>query len=343
MTTTPELFDSGLPRRQTDVLADLFTTAGERLKRMVLHPTGRTQGAREFRAGRAAQLNAQVDRVLADLGRHTAAWVGQAVPAAFTAGIQRADQQARDAGVRVEGRGPVGSFALIDRRAVEVFAHDITADLNRAAESMADRAVRLLRDTAQRGLSEQDINTILAGGVIQGQPVQAIRELRESLRAVHGNRVRILDKNGDPMEFRVGYYAQLVARTRTREATVHARHSRLKDLGLDLVAIVGRISRNFCSAFLGQVFSLSGKHGKYPAYSSLPGGGPPFHPQCSKSTRPFVEELAGEKQKEDAEGNDDAQQLLNTEPADAQRRYRDLQLYQQVRQDYATTEKRLFG
>ena len=54
-----------------------------------------------------------------------------------------------------------------------------------------------------------------------------------------------------------------------------ARHERLGELGLDLVAFVGRVSDNFCSAFLGQVFSLSGTSNKYPAYASLPGGGPP--------------------------------------------------------------------
>jgi hypothetical protein len=141
----------------------------------------------------------------------------------------------------------------------------------------------------------------------------------------------------------VGYYAELVARTRTREAQVQARHERLGELGIDLVSIVGRISNSFCTAFLGQVFSLSGTSAKYPAYASLPGGGPPFHPNCSKSTRPYVEALATQAQAEQAETLPDAQQLLGQDVATAQRRYKDLQIRNQVEDRYATTEARLFG
>jgi hypothetical protein len=163
------------------------------------------------------------------------------------------------------------------------------------------------------------------------------------LRAVHGDRVSIIDKNGDPMEFGVGHYADMVARTKTRQATVTARHGRLEELGLDLVSIVGRVSQYFCTAFLGQVFSLSGKSEKYPAYSELPGGGPPFHPNCSKSTRPFVEELADERQMAAAEPLEDAGTLLGMDVSRAQRAFKDLQLHAQVKDRYAMTEKKLFG
>jgi hypothetical protein len=145
------------------------------------------------------------------------------------------------------------------------------------------------------------------------------------------------------MNFDVGYYAEMVARTKTREASVDARHERLSELGLDLVAIVGRISKNFCTAFLGQVFSLSGNSDKYPAYSSLPGGGPPFHPNCSKSTRPFVEELASDKQLDQADGLDDADKLLGMDATQAQRAFKDLQIHAQQKDRYATTASKLFG
>jgi hypothetical protein len=106
---------------------------------------------------------------------------------------------------------------------------------------------------------------------------------------------------------------------------------------------VGLVSTHFCTAFLGQVFSLSGKSDKYPAYSELPGGGPPFHPNCSKSTRPFVEELASPAQLEQAEGLDDADKLLGDDPARAQRKFRDLQIHTQQKDRYSTTAQKLFG
>src|SRR5207248_2252057 len=74
---------------------------------------------------------------------------------------------------------------------------------------------------------------------------------------------------------------------------------------------------------------------KYPAYASLPGGGPPFHPNCSKSTAPFIEALASKEQLDLAAGVDDAEKLLDVkDPAEAQRRFKALQLFQQQEDRY---------
>ena len=344
---TPELFDSGAPRDQTAVLASIFVDAQKRMAAMVLKPTGRTQAAQDFRQARAASQIAQVDQILRQMKLQTASWLSQdaSLVKPVHEARQRADRQAEEAGVRVES-ALSGSFDQVDVRTATVFARQIAEDLagpDGAADRMADRSKRLLRQTAQVGLDESQINRILAGGVVEGKPVETIRRLRDELRAVHGGTVTITDKNGDPREFDVGRYAEMVARTQTRQATVVARHDRLGELGLDLVAIVGRVSQYFCTAFLGQVFSLSGRHPRYPAYASLPGGGPPFHPNCSKSTRPFVEELAEPKQLADAEPLADAKKLLGMDTSRAQRSFKDLQLHAQVKDRYATTEKKLFG
>jgi hypothetical protein len=341
---TPELSPSGVPDDVTKILVGYFADAQDRMRAMVLNPTGRTEGAREFRVARAAAQGTQVDAILRRLKQQTAGWIGsdRAFSQAVRDGIARGERQAAEAGVRVE-ESLVGRFDLVDERTASVFARDAAADLYGAADSMGDRGKRLLRATAQQGLSEADINKILAGGVIAGQPAEAIRALRDELRAVHGGTVRIATKTGGTMEFDVRKYAAMVARTKTRQAVQVARHERLESLGLDLVAIIGRQSPSFCTAFLGQVFSLGGKHPKYPAFSSLPGGGPPFHPNCSKSTRPFVEALAGDRQKADAEILPDAGKLLGMDATKAQRAYKDLQLQAQVKERYADTEQKLFG
>jgi hypothetical protein len=348
----PELSDSGVPQREVDLLIGFYSEAARRLRGIVIKPAGITRASRAFKQARAAVLVAQVDRVLGELGDKSRKWVGANVPKAAAAGVKLADKQAVEAGVRgqkTEGRsqkseGPIqGSFHLINTGTVSVFARDAAADLAKGTGAMGDTAKRVLRATAQMGLSEAEIDRVLAGGVITGQPVLAIRELREELRKVHGEQVSVKTKTGGVMTFDVGAYASLVARTKTRQSQEVARHERLEALDLDLVAIVGRVSKYFCSAFLGQVFSISGKSTKYPSLSSLPGGGPPFHPNCSKSTRPYVEALASPKQEDMAGGIDDAQKLLGDTPAEAQRKYQDLQLLQQVRSNYANTASRLFG
>ena len=339
----PELSDSGAPKSEIDVLVSLFRRAQDKLKSVVLHPPGGTEASRHYRIAWAAQQSRQIDLWLRQLDAASADWIGATLPQVFADGVKRAETQAKEAGVRVQGSGFGGSFALADRRTLEVFAHDIHADLSAASKSIGNRAERLLRATAQQSLSEADIDRILAGGVIEGRPLDTIRTLREELRRVSGDEVAVKTKSGGVMNFEVGYYASMVARTRTRQATVIARHRRLKELGLDLVAIVGRISNNFCTAFLGEVFSLSGRSTKYPALKSLPSGGPPFHPNCTKSTRPFVEELASEKQLDAGETDEDQRKLFNVEPAVAQKRFKELQLKQQAVARYATTARQLFG
>ena len=319
------------------ILARYYTDAARRLRAIVLHPPGRTESSREFRRARASELVDQVSKIVTDLRGKAAGWTGRAMNAAWREGIANADAQIKTAFGRSAEAAIRPSFALVNAAAVKAFA-DSTAqrqtraasgaagDLDRAARSMGERATRLIRDTAQLGLDEAKINAILAGGVIEGTPVATIRQLREELRAVHGEQVEVRTKSGGTMNFDVAYYARMVAVTKTRQATEIGRRGRLAEVGIDLVRIVGRHSNNFCTAFLSQVFSLSGTHPRYPSLDSLPGGGPPFHPNCSKSTAAFVERLATDEQREAAEPDSGSRTLIGMTPTQAQRTYKDLQL-----------------
>jgi hypothetical protein len=246
--------NSGVSERIAAELGGYFSDAAKRLKRIVLKPPGGNENSQAYRAAIAAQQIQQIDRIALGLKIKASGWVGRNIPAAMSAGVKLAHEQAIEAKVKTKDELPEGSFSLIDVGTVRKFAADTLADLHRAADSMADRGKSVLRQTQQQGLSEKEINKILAGGVIEGRPRDTYRALEKELKALHGETVEV---NG--INFDTRYYAELVARTKTRQATVAARHERLEDLGLDLVMIIGRQSGNFCSAFLGQVFSLSGK------------------------------------------------------------------------------------
>jgi hypothetical protein len=332
----PEFSESGVPQSQIDVLTSLYADAAAKLREIVLHPPGKTVNAQQFNSARAAAQLRQIDEILVSLNYAAAGWIGDAVPQAMIDGITRGNQQSRDAGLLPDGSPIQGSFSLIDHGTARIFASEIARDLQKASGSLTANAKSALIATRQHALSESDIDKILAGGAILGTPVQTIRTLREALRAVAGDTITIQGKNG-PIDFEVGYYAGLVARTKTRQATIVSRHDRLSKLGIDLVSIIGRVSKNFCTAYLGEVYSLSGTSSKYPALSSLPGGGPPFHPQCSKSTRAFVEDLADETELANADGGEDQEQMLGIDAAEAQRRFKDLQLFNSVKERYAVS------
>ena len=326
----------GLNDAEIKALTDLYTTAAERIREMVLRPTGKTDPAREWNRGRASQQIEQVDQMLIALGKQSGLWVGEFVPEAMVRGLRTAHKQAKAAGVKLPGGALRGSFALINEGAVEIFAKNIAGHLGNATQRMGDRAKGVIRRTSQLGLDERKIQTILAGGLIEGTPVAAIRQLRGELKAVHGKKIEI---NG--REYEVGYYAEMVARTQTAEASITAQHDRLSELDLDLVKIlVGPNACILCSAFRDQVFSLSGKSDKYPAYDALPNGGLEFHCNCTCAMGAFVEALATAKQLKDAVGPPDVTKLLGTQDekgkwhnksqTDALKIARDLQLRQQI-------------
>jgi hypothetical protein len=323
----PELSNAGIPQSTIEELTRTYTAAAERVAKIVLEP-----GNSPAKIARAHQLSMQIDDALNQLKAYASKWTGNAISGSMAAGIARADQQAVGVGLDIDPVSLRGAFGLIDHGTAIQFARDTAGDLYKAADNMGERAKRLLHATAQKGLDESEINRILAGGAIDGQPRETIRQLRVALEAVHKGTVPITCKDGTVREYETGYYAQMVARTKTRQATTQSRHDRLQSMGLDLVSIIGRVSKNFCTAYLGQVFSLGGKSDKYPALSSLPGGGPPFHPNCTKSTRPFVEALASASEMDHADGIDDG--MLGLTPSQAAYRFRTENLFPKVKENY---------
>jgi hypothetical protein len=279
------------PQQLADKIAQIYQDAAKRLRETVIAPPGSTDSAREFNQARAAQLLNRVNAEVSKLKGQATQLAGEALTDAIKKGTAIGDAQATAAGLRPAGHLS-GDFSVINHDAVRVLAQDTVGDLHKAADSMGKTAASALRRMAATGVTNAQVNDILAGkAVIEGQPAAAIRALRDELQKVHGETVVIQGKNG-PIEFDTGYYAKLVAVTKTREAVVKGTNDRLQQRGIDLVKIVGRNSVHFCTAFLGHVYSLSGTSDKYPALSSLPNGGPPFHPQCSKSTAPFIEGLS---------------------------------------------------
>jgi len=287
----------------------VYEDAAQKLRDLVLNPPGKTASAQMYNqasaASRLAQVQAEIDR----LKKQVSPWTSKALQTAVEKGLKVAKEQlskidvvptpssAVPPGPPISGSASIerSAFNLVPRRAIEILARDTVGDLFKAADSMQRQAAIALRHMAATGVSRQEVNRILAGAMIEGKPAVAVRQLRTALEKVHGKKITITDKNGDPMEFDSGYYARMVAGTKMRAATVTARHAGLADAGIDLVKIIGRMSKNPCTRLLGHIFSLSGESKKYPAFSTVSLGQMPyrlFHPNCSKSTAPYVESLA---------------------------------------------------
>lgn len=300
----------------------LLQTAAERAKREILNPPGGTDNAKAFNASRAAQRLAGIRRELEKFKVEAARVAGEEIGRAYRIGIRRGEQLAAQAGVNVGGIR--GSFTQIDSSRAAVLSRQTAGDLAKAFDSIGNVAERVMRRSHALGLNDEKINRIIAGGTIDGTPQQTLQELRKELRKVANNgMVEVVNpRSGLVTTFKPNHYADLVFQTKTREATVIATAGRLQDSGIDLVEIIGSNSANFCTAFVGKVFSLSGKHPTYPPFDSLPHGGPPFHPRCSKSIVAFVEELATADERRKSEPDDAVRELINKSPTDAARSFR---------------------
>ena len=308
------------------ILASYWIDAAKKLRALIERPAGMAPASEWTRARVNAQL-AQISRILETLKIQSRLVTGRAIIQSAADGRVAAQKMLDEIKPIIPPGADVfkPSFALIDPKTVEIIARDAAQDANRVIDSTQRAITRTLHKMADNGLTVEQVNQTIARGVITGDTRAPMVEIRDQLRAIAGETITVIDKNGDPINFDAGYYAKMLVRTRTREAVVRGRHERLAESGIDLVTIVGRVSKNFCTAYLGRVFSLSGQSDRYPAITGLPSDGPPFHPNCSKSTAPFIDAL--ESKKNQALGEMDATDpmLATKNTTELQRTFKDLQ------------------
>lgn len=293
-----QIYSRSLDRINADLAKALEKTGGS----IEVDKRGVLTGA-NFRAARAASLKVSVERELRKLQAQSGPIVRQAAEQAVTLGVRQGAEEVRRLGLS----GPGVGFALgeFDRRAVELVAADMQSRLLGAAADHAQRAQSVFRAVSGGSLvgRDNDISGVVASAIVTGDFESAGREMRQLINQAYGGDAADSIRKIGRKQIEVGgwsgsiaAYADMLLLTRTREATVTARHGRLTQNGIGLVQITGRRSPNFCTRYLGMVFALAPEYqvvnGKtYPLLSSLEKKGPPFHPRCSKGTAAFIPEL----------------------------------------------------
>ncbi|GEM_PF-1967079 len=294
--TLPQNYNSGVPNAAVAEMVTLYDSAATEIVKALAVSLDTTSRSEQFKRARAARLALAIEHATRRFGASIRPHIESISTDSYNLGLKQGISQLKDLGLRDQAAPVRGTFTGVDERAVEVIARDIAAASVTAIDNLGQDAQRLLRKISTTQIRDPDVSRAIAKGLITGDPRIAKREVRELFRGQNdqdsyrrlGN--RMIQVGGATM--RVRNYAEMLVRTRTREATVQARHNRLRESNVDLVIITGRVSKYFCTAYLGLICSIDGKSGKWPALSSLPGGGPPFHPNCSKGTRPYVEGLS---------------------------------------------------
>ena len=107
-------------------------------------------------------------------------------------------------------------------------------------------------------------------------------------KAIDGKYITVIDKNGKPINYKPRYYAELIARTKTREAQSISTINSALEYNTDLVQVSSHNTNTpICLEYEGKVFSITGEDKDFPTIDQFP----PFHINCLHSITPIFKEV----------------------------------------------------
>jgi hypothetical protein len=214
----------------------------------------------------------QVDSILSGLETASREWAETHIPNLYMHNLHIVDAAARlDL-----------PMTAIHQEAIAQIARTVVEDLDHVTGGVG-RAVR----DAYREATLQGISTGTGQGETRREvSKRIIGDLKE--RGVTG----FTDKAG--REWAMADYADMAARTTTREASWQGTANRMLEVGLDLVEISEHAeSCELCAPWQGQVVSMTGETEGYPTLAEAEAEG--FgHPNCVHDILPYLPEEAAQ-------------------------------------------------
>ena len=222
-------------------------------------------------------LLADVKSILTGLSKDTKSWIEENTPKIYQVGVDIATDEFAKAGLS-------GSFAKINRSAVEILSADMFNDLTMGINNTSASLQNQLRKIALQSVQNR---------LILGQSTnQSASEMYNSM--VKNGLTSLKDRQGKRWDILT--YSTMIIRTKTREMVTRGTVNTMimagekyeDELLFDLVRISEhRGSCPICMPFQGKVYSISGRNKDYPKLTKFT----PYHPNCRHVTTPFFERL----------------------------------------------------
>lgn len=266
MTVTPPQIPAGV-LKQRDQLIQIYVRAQRRLAKQL---TGAT--LTDFARFRIQEQLVQLNAIIGALNAEVKDALPGLVPAYYRHGADLAGVAMQAQGVKISALN-LGS--RIHTAAIQAVAEQMALDLAKANTTMRESGRRILRQTQQTLVQEKQINKIIAEGLVTGESRrETSARLKEALQKQvgEGKFVSVGKFNYTPE-----YYAELVTRTRTREAVTQGAVTRSMEFGITLFQV--SIHDNpcpRCAQYQGKVYSVTPDSG-FPMLENRP----PFHPHCA--------------------------------------------------------------
>lgn len=284
-------------RRDILALASLYEKARREIQAYIERPK-----ATNFQQVRGAELIAQINETLADLGKAQDAWATGRLPASYRVGMRLA-ATAIDrplptlSGVHRTALGAIAE-AMIRETAGESLpsvARNVSEAFIRAKQEIVQhsRLLERLGVGTARGFTVRELTAAVVQTLRDGAAYrlgEAISDdLKEQLQAVaEGKWISIRGKDGKVRRYDLQKYGRLVARTATRFAHSEGVLQTSKQYGMDLVQVsVHARACPQCIPFQGKVYSISGDNPDFPAL--IDENRPPIHPNCAHVLLPAPE------------------------------------------------------
>jgi hypothetical protein len=257
--------------KQIRQLIEMYRRGFEEILRIIVEKEAKGQWTQYWR-----DLLLEVRAILQQLDEYADTWIEQTIGQVYS-------QAAAQTAVFVIGLGKVSAanpaFAQVHQRAIDVLAQNLAGNLRDATQYVG----RQTEDVFRRVQLEQAARKYAAGATIEDMKKKVIQQLLDQ------GQTAFKDKLG--RKWRLDTYAEMVARTITREAASVATINTCKEFGLDLVQVTTHYPTcHLCAPLQGKVFSLSGKDRRYPKYGENEAR-IPRHPNCRHSIHPYVREL----------------------------------------------------
>jgi hypothetical protein len=181
--------------------------------------------------------------------------------------------------------------AITSFDALQAIIQDAYEMFRTASEGGLNQVSQLFRATQQRLISELQIDQAIASGLVSDNNIKGIKSNIEKTlyqKLVTDGRVFTVNtKTGGTRSFEPDYYAELVARTRSREAQTLGTVNMTLEYGVDLVQVSSHNTLTpICKPHEGKVYSITGST---PGYERLTDENKPsFHPNCWHVITPYI-------------------------------------------------------
>lgn len=212
--------------------------------------------------------------ILAQLDVESAKWIQQVIPQIYQENYTQVLAFINKMGMQ---RKIKPNFAQVHQRAIDVIAQNMYNNLRQATQY----AGRRIQDEFRQ-----------AGIDVMGEKYTEGLTWRETAKRLQDRLLTqgltgFKDKLG--REWRLDSYAQMVARTTSREIATVATLNTCQEADIDLIQISSHYPTcEICAPLQGKVFSISGKDDRYPKLEEE--YTPPIHPNCyDKETEVYTE------------------------------------------------------